>query len=30
MLQRLTYSQIELILDQEDDLKPAFYEIECI
>jgi predicted nuclease of restriction endonuclease-like (RecB) superfamily len=30
MLQRLSYSQIELIVDQEDDLKRAFYEIECI
>lgn len=30
ILQRLSYSQIELIVDQEDDLKRAFYEIECI
>jgi len=30
LLQRLSYSQIELIVDQEDDLKRAFYEIECI
>jgi predicted nuclease of restriction endonuclease-like (RecB) superfamily len=30
MIQRLSYSQIELILGQEDDLKRAFYEIECI
>jgi predicted nuclease of restriction endonuclease-like (RecB) superfamily len=30
LLQRLSYSQIELIVDQEDDLKRAFYEIERI
>ena len=30
LLQQLSYSQIELIVDQEDDLKRAFYEIECI
>jgi len=30
LLQSLSYSQIELIVDLEDDLKRAFYEIECI
>ena len=30
LIQRLSYSHLELIVDLEDDLKRTFYEIECI
>lgn len=30
LLQKLSYSHIELIVDMDDPLKRAFYEIECI
>jgi predicted nuclease of restriction endonuclease-like (RecB) superfamily len=30
LIQNLSYSHIELLVDLEDDLKRAFYEIECI
>lgn len=30
IIQRLSYSHLELIVDLDDDLKRAFYEIECI
>ncbi len=30
LIQRLSYSHLELIVDLDDDLKRTFYEIECI
>ncbi|MBI4830791.1 MAG: DUF1016 family protein [Candidatus Lindowbacteria bacterium] len=30
IIQRLSYSHLELIVDLDDDLKRAFYEIECL
>jgi len=30
VIQRLSYSHMELIVDLDDDLKRAFYEIECL
>jgi predicted nuclease of restriction endonuclease-like (RecB) superfamily len=30
LIQRLSYSHLELIVDLDDDLKRAFYEIECM
>ena len=30
MINRVSYSHIELIVDLDDPLKRAFYEIECI